>query len=195
MITHADTIRRHKATLRRQIRTELGRLVAAHRASAAAKAIGRLLQQPAWLNAQSVLSFAPLPDEMDISPLLSLALTAGKQIALPRYVPEGGGYVACRVQDPETDLVLGRFGVLEPGERCVIVPFLRFDLVLVPGVAFDLQGRRLGRGKGFYDQILAAVHGRTCGIAFDEQIVREVPVEPHDIPVHCILTPTRWVEM
>jgi 5-formyltetrahydrofolate cyclo-ligase len=66
---------------------------------------------------------------------------------------------------------------------------------LVPGVAFDLHGRRLGRGKGFYDRLLADVRGKTCGVAFDEQIVREVPVEPHDSDVNCILTPTRWIEL
>ena len=69
------------------------------------------------------------------------------------------------------------------------------DLILVPGVAFDLHGRRLGRGKGFYDQLLAAVRGTTCGVAFEQQMVREVPVEPHDIHLNSILTPTRWIEL
>ena len=67
-------------------------------------------------------------------------------------------------------------------------------MILVPGVAFDLHGRRLGRGKGFYDQLLAGVRGTTCGVAFDVQVVRELPQEPHDARVNCILTPTRWLE-
>jgi 5-formyltetrahydrofolate cyclo-ligase len=67
-------------------------------------------------------------------------------------------------------------------------------LVLVPGVAFDLRGRRLGRGKGFYDRLLADAGGLKCGVAFDEQIVTEIPVEPHDVSVDCILTPTRWIQ-
>jgi 5-formyltetrahydrofolate cyclo-ligase len=67
-------------------------------------------------------------------------------------------------------------------------------LVLVPGVAFDSHGRRLGRGKGFYDQLLAFVRGTKCGVAFDEQIVPEIPIEPHDVRLNCILTPTRWIE-
>jgi len=71
----------------------------------------------------------------------------------------------------------------------------RLDFILVPGVAFDLQGRRLGRGKGFYDQILAVVRGTVCGVAFDQQITPEIPVEPHDAVVNCILTPTRWIEL
>jgi len=82
------------------------------------------------------------------------------------------------------------------GNRALtVLPLNRLDLTLVPGVAFDLHGRRLGRGKGIYDQILAAVGGLTCGITFDEQVVSEVPVEPHDIQVNRILTPTRWIEL
>jgi 5-formyltetrahydrofolate cyclo-ligase len=70
----------------------------------------------------------------------------------------------------------------------------RLDLVLVPGVAFDARGGRLGRGKGFYDRLLSAVNGTKCGVAFDEQIVDAVPVGPLDVLVNCILTPTRWIE-
>jgi 5-formyltetrahydrofolate cyclo-ligase len=65
---------------------------------------------------------------------------------------------------------------------------------LVPGLAFDPSGRRLGRGKGFYDRLLAMVRGRKCGIAFEEQVVPEIPVEPHDIRLDCLLTPRRWME-
>jgi 5-formyltetrahydrofolate cyclo-ligase len=69
------------------------------------------------------------------------------------------------------------------------------DLILVPGLAFDLRGRRLGRGKGYYDQLLRGLRGITCGVAFDQQIVAEIPVEPHDVRVNCVLTPTRWIQL
>ena len=68
----------------------------------------------------------------------------------------------------------------------------RLDLVLVPGVAFDLNGRRLGRGKGYYDRLLAEFEGWTCGVAFDQQVVEAVPSEPHDMRLTCLVTPTRW---
>jgi 5-formyltetrahydrofolate cyclo-ligase len=67
-------------------------------------------------------------------------------------------------------------------------------LALVPGVAFDVRGGRLGRGRGFYDRLLAGVSGAKCGVAFDEQIVDAVPAGPLDIRLNCILTPTRWIE-
>ena len=75
---------------------------------------------------------------------------------------------------------------------CEPAPLNRLDLVLVPGVAFDAQGRRLGRGKGFYDRLLAKVRGHKCGVAFDVQIVSGLPEEPHDVRVDSILTPSRW---
>jgi 5-formyltetrahydrofolate cyclo-ligase len=71
----------------------------------------------------------------------------------------------------------------------------RLDLVLVPGVGFDLQGRRLGRGRGFYDRLLADVDGIKCGVAFEEQVVSEIPVGPRDVRLNFILTPTRCVEV
>jgi 5-formyltetrahydrofolate cyclo-ligase len=69
------------------------------------------------------------------------------------------------------------------------------DLILVPGLAFDLRGHRLGRGKGYYDQLLRGLGGITCGVAFDQQIVAGIPVEPHDVRVNRVLTPTRWIQM
>jgi 5-formyltetrahydrofolate cyclo-ligase len=135
-----------------------------------------------------------MADEPDIRPLLDHALADGKLAALPRFVSTEHGYGACELRDAANDLVIGQFNIQEPAPTCREVPLNRLDLVLVPGVAFDLHGRRLGRGKGFYDQLLALVRGATCGVAFDEQVVPEIPVEPHDICLNCILTPTRWLE-
>ena len=69
----------------------------------------------------------------------------------------------------------------------------RLDLILVPGVAFDPGGHRLGRGKGFYDRLLAGMRGTKCGVALEEQIVAAIPVEPLDVRMNFILTPTRVV--
>jgi 5-formyltetrahydrofolate cyclo-ligase len=74
------------------------------------------------------------------------------------------------------------------------VPLNQLDFLLVPGVAFDRSGRRLGRGKGFYDRLLAGVTGMKCGVAWDEQIVHELPAEPHDIAMDLMLTPSRWAD-
>ena len=183
-----------KSSLRCTIREKTKALTPAQRDLLSSNARALLEEQPLWQNAQSILFFAPLPDELDIWPSIADALRAGRQVFLPQFVANTNSYVACHVRTAETDLKLGQFGIREPIESCPQIPLNRLDLILVPGVAFDLHGRRLGRGKGFYDRLLAAVRGTTCGVAFDEQIVNEVPVEPHDVHLNCILTPSRWIQ-
>lgn len=180
-----------KAGLRREVRARLEALTPAQRTAGARAAGDRLRTQSAWQRARSILFYAPLPGELDLWPLLREALAEGKVVALPRFSAESRSYVACQVQDLSRDIAAGQYGIREPVATCPSVPLV-LDLILVPGLAFDMQGHRLGRGKGFYDQLLAAARGTTCGAGFDEQIVAEVPVEPHDIRLSCILTPTRW---
>ncbi len=184
-----------KKALRAQIQAHLRQLSPAEREAAAAQARALLRDQPVWKQARSVLLFAPLSDELNVWPLLAAALSGGKAVALPRFDLQINGYLAGQVQNLVSDVKVGRFGIREPAERCPQIALNRLDFILVPGVAFDVQGRRLGRGKGFFDRLLAAELGTTCGVAFDEQIVREIPVAPHDVRVNRILTPTRWIEL
>jgi 5-formyltetrahydrofolate cyclo-ligase len=183
-----------KPILRKEVRERLRLISPSHRATSSAKACALLEQQPAWKNAQDILFFAPLPSELNIWPLVCDSLSENKLVALPRFNPVTSQYIACQIRNISTDLKTGRFDIREPADHCPIIPLNRLDLILVPGVAFDPRGRRLGRGKGFYDQLLPKVRGTACGVAFDEQIVDEIPVEPHDVHLNCILTPTRWIE-
>jgi 5-formyltetrahydrofolate cyclo-ligase len=187
-------IQTRKTALRQSVRARLKAMTAEQRATASSLARTLLEMQTVWKRAKLIFFYAPLPEEMDIWPLVQDSLAAGKIVALPRFDTATQRYVACQVQDLAQDLGNGQFGIREPGGHCIAIPPNRLDLVLVPGVAFDMQGRRLGRGKGFYDQLLASVRGTTCGVAFDEQIVEAVPVQPHDVHLNCILTPTRWIE-
>jgi 5-formyltetrahydrofolate cyclo-ligase len=184
-----------KASLRSEIREKLKALTLSQRETYSSRARTSLEQLPVWQQAQTILFFAPMPDELDIWPSLPVALAAAKRVFLPRFVSATNSYAVCEVKFPDTDINIGQFGIREPSESCSQFPLNRLDFVLVPGVAFDLHGRRLGRGKGFYDHLLAAVRGKTCGVAFDEQIVTEIPVEPHDVLLNCILTPSRWIQL
>ena len=183
-----------KAALRQMICTAVKNLSPEKRASDSTRACSLFARQEKWKNARSILLFAPLPDELDIWALVSDSLAAGKAGALPRFDFATRRYIACQINNLLTDIKPGKFGIREPAAHCAVIPLNRLDLILVPGVAFDLHGRRLGRGKGFYDQLLAGVRGTTCGVGFDEQIVAEIPIEPHDIHLNCILTPTRWIK-
>jgi 5-formyltetrahydrofolate cyclo-ligase len=189
-----DSLTTAKHLLREQVRTRVKSITAAACAAAATAICARLRILAIWRSAQSVLMFAPMADEPDIWPLLGEALATGKHVALPSYVPGPNVYVARRIGDLDRDVVAGKFGVREPAASCAEIPLNQLDLVLVPGVAFDARGRRLGRGKGFYDRLLADVRGSKCGVAFDEQLVATVPDGPRDIPLNCILTPTHWIE-
>jgi 5-formyltetrahydrofolate cyclo-ligase len=186
-------IQEAKGVLRQKIRAALKNLLPEKRAADSAKVRALLKQQPFWQTASSILFFAPLPDEVDVWPLLEESLAGGKIAALPRYDSPSNDYLACRVQNPQNEIGPGQFGIREPKAGCPEIPLERLGLILVPGVAFDLHGRRLGRGRGFYDRLLPEVHGIKCGVAFDEQIVDAVPTGRLDVRMDFILTPTRCV--
>ena len=181
-----------KAELRMKLRAESQPFSGVDRAAASAQICQQLKEQAVWKRARSILFYSPLPDEPDIQPLFGDALTAGKAAALPRYSAPDGKYEACQIRDLAHDLQAGAFGIPEPRRACPIFDLKKLDLVLVPGVGFALNGSRLGRGKGFYDRLLAEIAGIKCGVAFDWQLTVEIPVESHDICLDCILTPTRW---
>ena len=145
-------------------------------------------------SANSILFFAPMADELDIWPVLELSLALGTTCALPFFDAEKKTYGARVLEKLTTDIVTGKFGVREPAASCAEISLNQFDLVLVPGLAFDLRGNRLGRGQGFYDRILAAASGVKCGVAYDFQLLATIPTEPHDAPVNFILTPSRCVK-
>jgi 5-formyltetrahydrofolate cyclo-ligase len=181
-----------KSALRAQMRAELKKMSPAEQAADSRKICARLQAQPVWKSARAVLLFAPLPDEPDLWPLLPEALASGKTVCLPRFDAETTGYVPCQITNLDSDLRVGQFGIREPTDTCAKIPPNRLDLILAPGIAFDLNGYRLGRGKGFYDRLLAGYHGLTCGVAYDRQIVDGIPFESHDVRLNCLLTPARW---
>lgn len=182
--------RQRKQALRESI-LGLGEPISAEtRIRDSARLCERLRGQPAWREARSVGSFFPMAAEPDVRPVIEEALRGGKIVALPRFDPLRRGYDLVRIESL-AELHPGHFGILEPGSGSALK---LLDLILVPGVAYDENGRRLGRGKGYYDRLLAQVQGCKCGVAFDWQLIDEVPAESHDVRVNWILTPSRWVE-
>ncbi|HEX3988778.1 MAG TPA: 5-formyltetrahydrofolate cyclo-ligase [Verrucomicrobiae bacterium] len=184
-----------KAGLRAQLRAILKSQSEAASKSASAQAVQRLPGQSVWKKATSVLFYSPIAGEIDLSPLIESALKSGKTVALPRYAAESGTYEVVQVTDVKRDCVPGKFGISEPGPHCEAWLLNALDLALVPGLGFDLAGRRLGRGKGFYDRLLSRIAGAKCGVALDQQILTEIPAENHDVRMDFILTPTRWWEV
>ena len=180
-----------KAGLRKEIRAALERISPAVRAVESIELCDRLEAQ--LRSAHTILFFAPLPNELDIWPLMEKFLAAGKTCALPFFDSASQTYSTRRVQNLAADIAIGKFGVREPAPNCPEIPPEKFDLILVPGVAFDWNGNRLGRGQGFYDRLLAKSGGMKCGVGYDFQLIGKIPAEPHDARVNFIVTPTRCV--
>lgn len=131
-----------------------------------------------YLNANIVMFYHPLWDEVDVRPLFDRALAAGKRVMLPTV--KGDDIIPVEITT-DTEWVVGDFDILEP----VAEPYNgSIDLVVVPGVAFDNNRNRLGRGKGYYDRFLVKhPNAYRLGVCFKFQIVPEVPTEPFDFPM------------
>lgn len=180
-----------KRILRERLLSVRSGLPPASREAASLAIAARLASLPAWVRARTVALHAPLGAEVDTAELARLARAAGKRIAWPRISSTGAVLeFACCTAD---ELVPGPARALEPPRAAPSLPLDAIDLVVVPGVAFDASGRRLGRGRGHYDATLARLRPATArvGLAFDEQVVERVPVEPHDVPLDVVVTGSR----
>ncbi|MDR1025468.1 MAG: 5-formyltetrahydrofolate cyclo-ligase, partial [Treponema sp.] len=153
-----------------------------------------LRDSPLWTQYGTVFLFLSLPDEIDTQPLLELALGAGKQVFAPCTGGHGehGGLTFHRVYSAAGPWTEGPFGIREPPplDPC---PVESPALIIVPGLAFDMQGRRLGRGGGYYDRFLAA-GGRSIGLCMPCQLVPQVPVEARDQTVDGLCTGEGFLE-
>ncbi len=145
---------------------------------------------PAWKSARSILAFVPTAGEPDVWPAIQTAHAAGVRVHLPGFDAGSGTYAPRWVPGLEADLVPGQHGIREPNEACPGWDGNALDLILVPGLGFTPSGARLGRGKGHYDRLLARVPGLKCGVAFDVQMIPDIPLEPHDIRLDLIVTPS-----
>lgn len=149
--------------------------------------VSRLEALPEWQSANCVLCYYPVQNEVDIRPLLE-KYKDSKTMLLPATA--GRFSMSMRRYTGRKDLHKGRYGIPTPSKANAYSG--RVDLILVPGVAFDKECRRLGRGGGYYDRFLHRQrHGQTIALAYDFQIVPKVPVKFHDERVDKVLTPTQ----
>ena len=126
--------------------------------------------------------------EPDTVRLLPPLWDIGKQVCLPRCLP--GNQMEARLVQRDSTLVRHPYGMLEPGPDCPLIPPDQIDLVLVPGLAFDRSGGRLGRGGGYYDRWLAGFSGITAALCRDGLLMEAIPRLPHDLGVDLVITET-----
>jgi len=176
-----------KAFFRERVARAFASLSPAARAERSARIAARIRALPEFAAARTVLFYFPLPDEVDVAPLMAAVLPS-KKVCLPLCRPEDGTLVLKRVTDPARDTVAGAYGIREPRRACPPVPAEEADCILVPGRAFDRRGRRIGRGAGYYDRLLAETRAVTVAPCMSFQLFSRVPAASHDVPVAIIVT-------
>jgi 5-formyltetrahydrofolate cyclo-ligase len=184
-----------KKALRARVLAARDALDPAARATGSRAIASKIAALPAFDVAVTVLATLPFGSEWDSRPLVQALLDRGKALLLPRVDAASRVLVLHRVADLDADVVRGYLGIPEPSPDAPVARASEVDCVLVPGVAFDTAGRRLGYGGGFYDRLLPQFRAGVARIAgaFDVQIADEVPAGAHDVAVDAIITPTRTV--
>lgn len=179
-----------KASLRKQATEARDGLPREERQAGSREIENRLFGLPEFIRSSTVMFFASFRSEVDTIPMIRKALAAGKRVVLPKV--KGRDLALFEIRDQEKDVSPGVWGIPEP-VRNNPVALETVDIMIVPALAFDEQGNRLGHGAGFYDRILARYQGLSIGLAFEVQILPRIPVDSHDCPVRKIITEKRII--
>jgi 5-formyltetrahydrofolate cyclo-ligase len=151
-----------------------------------------LFREPEYKRAEIMMVYLSLPQEPDTTAIVLRAWQDRKKIVAPQVSWESRQMIPMEIRNLDEDVASNQLGLREPIHGLPI-PIQLIDLVIVPGLAFDPFGNRLGRGRGFYDRFLGKpeFQGKTCGFALEAQVVDSIPAGPHDVKVHMLVTEER----
>lgn len=150
-----------------------------------------------YINSQNIMFYAATRSEVQTEELIKMSIKMGKNVFVPVISPECLNLAPSKISDFDIELEKGKKGILEPKKEYYrLFPTENIDLIIVPGVAFDLSGNRIGRGFGYYDNFLRKVRSsaKIIALAFEMQIVKKIPNDKNDIPVHKIITEKRIID-
>lgn len=180
-------MRMNKDQLRRALRAQR-RLLPPEAQETAARAVhAQLAAFEPYRQARCIMAYMAVRGELSLEYVIRDILLSGRTLILPRC--EAPGIMTARRIADEGDLICGTYGLMEPDARCEIVSPDSIGLILVPGVAFDHAGHRLGQGGGYYDRFLKESAALRVGICHDGALVDHVPHEAHDEMMAYIITP------
>ncbi len=156
----------------------------------------KVLSSDLFLRSQSIGLYRSLPTEVDTQIIFDEALKQGKKIAFPKVKDSQGPLYFFWVEDAQ-QMSCSQWGVMEPDEKLgARSAFLsEMDLLIIPGLAFDRQGYRLGRGKSFYDRTLKSFFGQRLGLAYSFQIFDELPREAWDQKINWLVSEEEWIQV
>lgn len=172
-----------KNILRQESKRNRATLSSDYRHQASLAICDHIQDWPIFQNSTTILTYMAMGSEVDLSPLL--ARYPQKEWGIPRV--QTRGQMVFHIFNPEK-LIRHPYGMMEPDPLSTIIPSERVQLTLVPGLAFDLQGWRLGYGGGFYDRFLSHQTGKYAGITYQNLLQSQVPHDSHDIPMQFIIT-------
>jgi len=151
----------------------------------------KLFKLEEFKKARCVIAYVSMAEEVDTHQIIDESIRAGKIVGVPVIVKGERDLIISQITNRKGELEIGPYGIHQPKQDEIKpVPFKSMDLILVPALAYDKDGNRLGRGKGYYDRFLEKLpeYALTIGLCFDFQVVESAPTLPHDIPVRVLLT-------
>jgi 5-formyltetrahydrofolate cyclo-ligase len=183
-----------------QIRSDIAKTLATlseKEIVAKTKAIeNKLFEFANFLESKIALMYVNSDSEVPTHKILARSYAYSKILVLPAFRPESFEMTLMKVDDLNHDLKSGSRGILEPdADRCKVVPIERIDIAIIPAVALDEKGGRIGSGDGYYDRLIPnlAITTRKVALALEEQIIPQVPIESHDKHVDIIITDKRII--
>jgi 5-formyltetrahydrofolate cyclo-ligase len=181
-----------KKELRQRIREVLAKIPPEELSSRSLRACHRLFELPEYIKAEVLMVFLALPNEIDTTPVVLRSWQSRKRVLAPKVSWNQRRMLAIEIRSLTDDLTVSTMGIREPVTG-VPFPVSLIDMVIVPGLAFDEYGNRVGRGRGFFDRFLAHpdFEGVSCGMALEDQMTSKVPVGPLDRRVDMLVTDTQ----
>lgn len=177
-----------KAALRRRLLHSRHAVPQAEREAIHQAIFRKVLASEPYQKAETIFAYWSTEDEIDTHAIIEDALRQGKRVCVPKCMP--GHRMEPRQIGSEADLTEETFGIPEPGAHCTVIPPEEIQLCLVPALACDASGARLGYGGGFYDRFLPQTPAYRMALCAQDRILEEVPAQEHDIRCHCIVTET-----
>jgi 5-formyltetrahydrofolate cyclo-ligase len=196
MVTVMDEVREKKQEIRNEIATFFDALEDEVLAANTTTIENRLFEFANFLESKIVMLYVNAENEVGTQNIVKRAFEYSKIVVLPAFDPARSTMKLMKVDNPDKDLTMGPRGILEPNPaKCKTVPLDCIDIAIVPGIAMDEKGGRIGSGDGYYDRIIPdlPMTTRKVGLVFEGQLVPQVPMESHDKHVDIIITEKRVI--
>jgi 5-formyltetrahydrofolate cyclo-ligase len=194
----ADMNNDERQRLRKEILGERDLMGADERHEKSSAAMENFWSLPEMKHWSTLFIYVNFRSELETLDLINRCLSEGKRVAVPLVEASTFSMIPLLIQDPEKDLVSGYYDIPEPDpQKSIRVDAREIDAAVIPGSVFDIQGGRLGYGGGYYDRFLVndAPQAKRIGLAFEMQVVENVPVQPHDQPLDILITEKRTVNI